>query len=407
MPDGPDAARAAKLARILPGPEPDLGTLPAALRTEARPQGFLPVCDSDLGGNERRYLEECIDSSWISSRGAFVARFEERFAAESGCAHGVACSSGTAALHLALAALGLGPGDEVILPAFTMVAVANAVDYVGAEPVLVDVDPDTWNLDPDAVEARIGPRTRAILAVHTYGHPADMDRLLELARAHDLYLVEDVAEAHGAEHRGRRLGGIGDVAAFSFYANKIVTTGEGGMVTTSNPELDARARALRDLAFSEERHFWHEHRGFNYRMTNLQAAVGLAQTERMDELVERRRAHARSYEKCLREVAGLKLPVEREGTKNVYWMYGVLVGEGFGRTRDELRIHLARRGIETRSFFVPLHLQPIYAETFTGERYPVSEALCGAGLYLPSGPLLSEDEIAYVADAIREARGAR
>lgn len=404
--NSPRAARQASdpdLREILPGPEPPLGTLPRRLLRAERVDGVIPVCDSDLSGNERAYLMECVESGWVSSRGPFVERFERAFAEAVGCEHAVACSSGTAALHLALAALGLGPGDEVILPAFTMIAVVNAVDYVGARPVLVDVDPETWNLDPAAVEARVGSCTRAVLAVHTYGHPADMEPLLALARARRLRVIEDVSEAHGAEYHGQRLGSLGHVAAFSFYANKIVTTGEGGMMTTGDTDLAAQARELRGLAFSAERHFWHKRRGFNYRMSSLQAAVGLAQTERLSELVERRRRAARLYAERLRGVPGLTLPVERPGAKNVYWMYGVVVGDDFGCTRDALRRYLAERGVETRSFFVPLHLQPVCAPAFAGERYPVSEALCARGLYLPSGPLLSEAEIDYVSDAIRSA----
>jgi perosamine synthetase len=262
----------------------------------------------------------------------------------------------------------------------------------------------TWNLDVAELKGRVGPRTRAIIAVHTYGHPADMDPILEFARAHDLLVVEDAAEAHGAEYRGRAAGSLGDIASFSFYANKVITTGEGGMVTTRRSDLDRAVRNLRDLAFSGDRHFWHEHRGFNYRMSNLQAAVGLAQTERFADLVRRRRRNARLYAERLSAIDGLTLPQESPGAKSVFWMYGLLVEEDFGPARDELRSHLAERGVETRSFFVPLHLQPICAPAFQEEHFPVSEALCGKGLYLPSGPLLSEEEIDYIAETIASAR---
>jgi perosamine synthetase len=392
------------LADLVPGPEPVLSPLPARVLEPGQASRALRVSDTDLGGNELRYVTECIQSNWISSAGPFVGRFEREFSAAVGAQHGVACSSGTAALHLALAALGLGPGDEVVLPAFTMIATPNAVTYLGARPVLVDADPETWNLDPRRLEAALSPRTRAIVVVHTYGHPADMDPILEIASARGLAVVEDAAEAHGAVYRGRPVGGLADAAAFSFYGNKIVSTGEGGMVTSNRPELARSARGLRDMAFSEERHFWHERLGFNYRMTNLQAAVGVAQTERLAELVARRRRHARMYAERLAGIPGLSLPPERADVVNVFWMYGVRVQRAFGRSRDGLRAFLAERGIETRGFFVPIHAQPIYRDAFRGQRFPVAEALGRDGFYLPSGPLLTEREIDWVAESIRAAR---
>jgi perosamine synthetase len=391
------------LADLVPGPEPEVGPLPPHLLGPDGAPRSLRVSDTDLRGNELRYVTECIESNWISSAGPFVRRFEAEFASAVGAHFGVACSSGTAALHLALGALGIGPGDEVIVPAFTMIATANAVTYLGARPVLLDAEDETWNLDPRGLEARIGPRTRAIVPVHTYGHPADMDPILALARARGVAVVEDAAEAHGAVYRGRPVGSLGDAAAFSFYGNKIVSTGEGGMLTTARPELDREARRLRDLAFSEERHFWHERLAFNYRMTNLQAAVGVAQTERLAELVERRRRHGAMYRERLAGVPGLVLAPERDDVKNVFWMYGVRVQAAFGRSRDALRAWLAGRGIETRGFFVPIHAQPIYRDAFRGQRFPVAEALAREGLYLPSGPLLTEREIDWVAESLRAA----
>jgi perosamine synthetase len=383
------------IRHLLPAPDP----VPQPYRGR-----IIPVADTRLDGNELRYLTQCVESNWISSAGPFVARFEEEFARAVGCRHGVACANGTAALHLALAALALGPGDEVILPTFTMIATVNAVSYTGATPVLVDADPETWNLNVAQVESSITPRTRAILVVHTYGHPADMDPLRELARHHGVALVEDAAEAHGACYRGHPVGSLGDAATFSFYANKIVTTGEGGMVTTNDDELAGVARRLRDHAFSPERHFWHEYRGFNYRMTNLQAAVGLAQTERLAELVEKRQANARLYHDLLAPVRGLWLPGERPGVQSVFWMYALLVGDDFGCSRDELRCRLADRGIETRTFFIPIHLQPIYFDRFRRRRYPIADTLCRQGLYLPSGPTLTESDIDFVAATIAQVR---
>jgi perosamine synthetase len=408
----------APLRHLLPEPEPLL-ELPAGAAGEGgtaagaageqgtacvpAPGRILPVADTRLDGNELRYLTECIQSSWISSAGRFVRDFEERFAAAAGCRHGVACASGTSALHLALATLGIGPGDEVILPTFTMIATANAVSYTGAVPVLVDAEPAHCNLDVEQLAAKVTPRTRAVVVVHTYGHPADMDPVLALARRHGLAVVEDAAEAHGAVYRGRPVGGLGDAAVFSFYGNKIVSTGEGGMVTTNDPELARMARRLRDHAFSEDRHFWHRYLGFNYRMSNLQAAVGLAQTERLAALVAVRRGNARRYEELLRRVPGLILPGERPDVESVFWMYALRVADDFGCSRDELRRRLARQGIETRTFFVPIHLQPIYHRRFRGQPFPVAEVLCRQGLYLPSGPSLTAREIGWVARQIAAA----
>jgi perosamine synthetase len=274
------------------------------------------------------------------------------------------------------------------------------VRYTGAEPVFVDADPQTWNLDPSAIADKISSRTRAIIAVHTYGQPADMDALGSLAADNGLILIEDAAEAHGASYRGRPVGSIGEVSAFSLYGNKILTAGEGGVLTTNNSRIAGIAAELRDHAFSRERHFWHRRPGFNYRMTNLQAAVGLAQTERLPELVARRRKNAERYRDQLASIDGIGLPPQLEG--GVTWVYGITVDSGSGVDRDELRRRLGARGVETRTFFVPLHLQPIYFRQFAHQRYPVAEDLGSRGLYLPSGPTLSDQDVAYVVDAVRD-----
>jgi perosamine synthetase len=365
---------------------------------------IIPVSEPRLDGNELRYVTECVESNWISSAGPFVRRFEERFAAAAGCAFGVSCASGTTALHLAVAALGIDAGDEVIVPTFTMVATASAVHYVGATPVFVDADEDTWNMNVGRIEAAITPRTKAIIVVHTYGHPADMDPILAIAARHRLFVIEDAAEAHGARYHGRPVGSLADVACFSFYANKIITTGEGGMVTTNNPELATTARRLRDHAFGDTRHFWHEWHGFSYRMTSLQAAIGLAQTERLDDLAERRRTTAALYQTLLQDVPGLVLPRERPGVMSVFWMYGLLVEDAVGCSRDELRTRLACNGIETRTFFVPLHLQPVYFMPYDPARFPIADALCRTGMYLPSSAGLSDQDIRCVAQAVADAR---
>ena len=399
-----------ELAEIIPGPEPELQvTMHPIPRFKSAPRPrIIPVCEPTLTGNELKYVTQCIETNWISSAGRFVDEFEAAFAAACGTRYGIACANGTIALHLALATLGLQPGDEVIIPTFTMIATANAVTYLGARPVLVDSELETWNLDIDQVEAKITPRTRAIIPVHTYGHPVDMDALNQIADRHGLWVIEDAAEAHGARCRGRPVGSLGAAAAFSFYGNKIITTGEGGMITTDHEQLARLAWNLRDHAFSTERHFWHKLLGFNYRMTNLQAAVGLAQTEQLDQFVASRRAHAALYTEKLRRLPGLVTPPEAEWATNVYWMYGILVDEReFGLTRDELRRALARRGIETRTFFIPMHCQPIYFQQYKGERYPRAELLCRRGMYLPSASSLAPSDIEYIVGAIEEARRER
>lgn len=398
------------LAAIIPGQDPELShpdldvsihRIPVSELEQ--PGKIIPVCEPTLGGNESKYVMDCLESNWISSAGKYIPTFEEKFAAECHCQYGVACANGTVALHLGLAALGIGPGDEVILPTFTMIASINAVAYTGATPVLVDSEARTWNMDVEQVAGKITPRTKVIMPVHTYGHPVDMDPLMELAGRRGLFVMEDAAEAHGAEYKGRRAGGLGHAGGFSFYANKIITTGEGGMITTNNAQLATLARNLRDHAFSSERHFWHKYMGFNYRMTNMQAAVGVAQTEQLDKFVEARRRNAALYTQLLKDIPGLVTPPEAGYAKNVFWMYSLLVEDEFGLTRDQLRGFLAKRGIETRTFFIPMHLQPIYYNQFKGQSYPVSEMLCQRGFYLPSASSLTENQIRYIAGVVREA----
>ncbi len=394
------------LAAIIPAADPEVKVYYRPIPDFEHPQrrSIIPVCEPTLAGNELKYVTQAVESNWISSAGSFIRDFEHQFAEACGAQYGIACANGTVAMHLALATLGLEPGDEVIIPTFTMIATANAVTYCGATPVLVDMEPDYWQMDVEQVAAKITPRTKAIVPVHIYGHPTDMDPLLELARAHGLHVIEDAAESHGAEYRGRRTGSLGDAAGFSFYGNKIITTGEGGMVTTNNRELAKLAWNLRDHAFSHERHFWHKFVGFNYRMTNLQAAVGLAQTEQLANFVALRRRNAAEYSRRLQEIPGITTPPEAPWAKNVYWMYGILVDEQeYGLSRDQLRKVLADHGIETRTFFIPMHCQPVYWDMFRGQRYPVAERLCRDGFYLPSATSLSVQEIEFVAEVIRAA----
>ena len=358
----------------------------------------LPVAEPLLGERELAYVSECIASGWISSAGAFVPRFEQVFAEFCGVRNAVAVSNGTAALHLALLVLGIGPGDEVIVPTLTFIASANAVAYTGATPVFVDSNAETWTLDPAAVEAAITRRTRAVVPVHLYGQPADLDPILTLAERHGLAVVEDAAEAHGAEYKGRQVGSLGDVGAFSFYGNKIFTTGEGGMVVTNRDELAERLRVLRAHGMSETRRYWHPVLGFNYRLTNLQAAIGLAQMERADEILSAKRELAVRYAGALGDVPGIVLPPGVLWATNVHWLYSILVDGEFGMSRDELQEALDAEGIETRPFFTPLHQQPLYAKG--QRRFPVAESLAERGLSLPSAVGLRPEEVERVAESI-------
>jgi perosamine synthetase len=359
----------------------------------------IPVYEPLLGEKELEYVTDCVCSGWVSSLGSYVVRFEESFARFCGVRYGTAVANGTVALHLALRTLDIGPGDEVIVPTLTFVATASAVAHAGARPVFVDAEPDTWNLDPAQVEAAITPRTRAIIPVHLYGHPVDMEPILALAEKHKLWVIEDAAESHGAEYKGRRVGGLGHLGCFSFYGNKIITTGEGGMVVTDDQELAQRATFLKDHAMSSVKRYWHPEIGFNYRLTNLQAALGVAQMERIDEVIRIKRQHAAYYNALLANVPGLTLPPEAPWALSVYWMYSVLVEEAYGVGRDELMARLQERGIDSRPFFYPIHTMPPYA---AGERFPVAEELSRKGINLPSAATLTEDQIAFIAETLRE-----
>jgi perosamine synthetase len=394
------------LAEIIPGPEPELKVAvhPIPRFESHRRPGIIPVCQPTLSGNELKYVTDAVETNWISSAGGYIPRFEELFAEKVGARYGVACANGTVALHLALATVGLQPGDEAIIPTFTMIATANAATYLGVKSVLIDSELYTWNMDLNQVEDAITPRTKAIILVHTYGHPVDMDVLNEIAARRGIFVLEDAAEAHGAVYKGRPVGSLGDAASFSFYGNKIITTGEGGMVTTNREDVARLAWNLRDHAFSTERHFWHKFVGYNYRMTNLQAAIGLAQTEQLDRFVDARRANAAYYTELLSQIPGIVTPPEAPWAKNVFWMYGILLNKEFGLSRDQLRTALAARGIETRTFFIPMHCQPVYFDQYRGKRFPVAEDLCRRGLYLPSASNLTREDILMVVEAIKECR---
>jgi perosamine synthetase len=356
---------------------------------------MIPVYRPSIGDREKRYVAEAMDSGWVSSRGAFLDRFEKEFAGYLGLAHGVSAANGTVALHLAFEALGIGPGDEVIVPTLTYVASVNAITYTGARPVFVDSDPSCWNLDPSVIERAITPRTKAIEVVHLYGHPADMDPILEIAARRHLHVVEDAAESHGATYKGRRVGAIGTVGSFSFFGNKIITTGEGGMLVTSDDDLAARARHLRGQGVSPTRTYWHDIVGFNYRMTNIAAAIGCAQLERIKETLTAKRTVADWYRRDLEGVEGLTLQSEASWASCVYWMNCVLVAP---ELRDPLIAHLAGDGIETRPFFYPAHMLPMYR---TSERFPVAERLGASGINLPSYAMLEEAQVADICASVR------
>jgi len=358
-----------------------------------------------LDGNERKYLLDCVDSGWISSEGPYVKRFEQAYGARLGRKHAISVSSGTAALDAAVLALELKPGDEVILPAFTIICCASAITRAGATPVLVDCDPVTWNMDLDQVRARITPRTRAIMAVHIYGLPVDMDPLLTLARQHGLRVIEDAAEAIGLKYKDRECGGLGDVSCTSFYANKHITTGEGGMVLTSDDGLAERVARYRNLCFIPPRRFVHEELGWNYRMCNLQAALGLAQFEKLDRSIARKRWLGGLYQELLKDVAGIRLPLDRTAyAENVYWVFGVVLGDEVPFDAAEAAARMLAKGVQTRPFFWCLHEQPVFAKMslFAGERYPVSERIARRGFYLPSGLSTTEEEVRASAAALKE-----
>ncbi len=359
---------------------------------------FLPVSEPLLTGNELAYLTDCIQSGWISSLGKYISDFENRFAAFCGTRHGVAVSNGTTALHLALVALGIGPGDEVIVPTLTFIATANAVRYTGAAPIFADSETDTWGIDPAEIERLITPRTRAIIPVHLYGHPAKMEAILRIAHEHGLHVVEDAAEAHGALCNGKRVGSMGIVNAFSFYGNKIITTGEGGVLTTDDDALDEKLRFLRDHAMSPEKRYWHTEVGFNYRMTNLQAAVGVAQMERIEEFIERKRHIAAAYNQGLENVPFVRTPPEEAWATSVYWMYSILLEKDFPMPRDEVLRRLREKGIDSRPFFYPIHIQPPYQAKLA---LPVAEDLSKRGINLPSAVTLTDDDIQRIVREIR------
>lgn len=361
---------------------------------------LIPVAEPALVGNEKAYVLDCLDSTWISSSGKYIQKFETAFAEFCGVKHAMTCCNGTVALHLALLALDVGPDDEVIVPTLTYVATANAVVYCGARPVFIDSEPETWNLDPSLLENLITPRTKGIIVVHLYGHPVDMDPVLTIARARGLFVIEDAAEAHGAEYKGQRVGSLGDIATFSFYGNKILTTGEGGMVVTNDDELAARVRQLKGQGMDPNRRYWFPMVGYNYRMTNVAAAIGLGQLENAQWHIKRRREISAHYAWHLAKVPGVSLQPEKSWASNAYWMTSVVLDDQAPVSRDHVMARLAEAGIETRPFFYPLHTMPMYQSQAQGQAFPVAERIAARGLNLPSSASLSEDDIDFVCEQL-------
>lgn len=361
---------------------------------------MIPIAEPLLGEEELNNVIEAIKSGWISSKGKFVLEFEEKFALYCGMKYGVATCNGTAALHLALTALGIGPGDEVVVPTLTFIATANAVRYTGAKPVFVDSHPDYWCIDPGRIKEIITPKTKAIVPVHLYGHPAEMEQIMNVAKEYGLYVIEDAAEAHGAEYKGGKVGSFGDVSCFSFYGNKIITTGEGGMCLTNDRKLAERIRILRDHGMNPKKRYWHDSIGFNYRMTNVQAAIGVAQLGRIDEFVEKKRRIAQWYSHELKDLeqGGLiKLHPEMPWAKCTYWLYSILIRDGVPMQRDAIISKLESKGIQTRPFFYPLHMMPPYRGSL---EFPVAETVSSMGISLPSSVNLTYEQIQYIVSTL-------
>lgn len=386
----------------------------SAPRTQAtKPGAMIPVNEPLLAGRELDYVSECVTTGWISSAGRFIDQFEKGWATYCGRKYGVAVCNGTVSLQAAVATLDLQPLDEVIMPTFTIISCAQAVVSCGGKPILVDCEPRTWTVDVTQVEAKITPRTRALMPVHIYGHPVDMDPLMKLAKKHGLVVIEDAAEVHGAEYLSqragpdanwRRCGSFGEMSSFSFYANKLITTGEGGMIVTDDPALAKRLASLRNLCFQPQQRFYHEELGFNFRMTNLQAALGVAQMERMEEIIAQKQWMGRAYTEALQDIEQLELQVTEPWARSVYWMYGVVLKEDARMDAVEFARRLRQRGVDTRPFFLGMHEQPVFHQRgwYRDERYPVAERIARRGLYLPSGLALTSSQLEQTAETVKQ-----
>jgi perosamine synthetase len=350
---------------------------------------MIPIMEPWLDHQEIDRVMDCLQTGWISSQGPYIPEFEKSFSEFCQTRYGVATSNGTTALHLALLTLGIGEGDEVIIPALSFIASANVVVYTGARPVFADVDEKTWTINPALIEPLITPRTKAIIPVHLYGHPADMAPIMELARKYHLWVIEDAAEAHGAEYHGRKVGSLGDLGCFSFYGNKIISTGEGGMLVANKEEWVEKARILRDHGMSKERKYWHPVVGYNFRMTNIQAAIGLGQMTKIEQLIEHKREIAACYNQAFKEVRGVILPTEEPWARSVFWLYSILLKPELNKKRDELIAYLSRAKVESRPVFYPIPAMPPYQGQGP---YPVTERLSTYGVSLPSGFKLTRSQ---------------
>ena len=366
---------------------------------------FIPVNIPLVNGNEKKYLNECIDTGWISSEGPFVNQFEDQFASRVQRNFAVAVSNGTAALDVAVEALRIGSGDEVIIPAFTIISCIGQVIRSGATPVLVDCDPLTWNMDINKVEEKITENTKAIMVVHIFGLPVDIEPLLEIAKNNNIKIIEDAAQMLGQTYNEKPCGSFGDISTFSFYPNKLITTGEGGMLVTNDEQLADDCRSLRNLCFQPKKRFVHERLGWNYRMTNLQAALGLAQLERLDEFVQRKRSMGKNYTQGLRMLNEVQLPLEKtDYAENIYWVFGLVLDDSIGFGAEEAMKMLGEKGIGCRPFFCPMNQQPVLREMgfFLNESYPVAERLYKQGFYVPSGMALTSEHINHVTKKLIE-----
>lgn len=372
---------------------------------------MIPVNEPLLAREDFERLEEAFTSGWISSAGRYVDEFEQKWADYCGVAHGIAVSNGTTALQVAVEAVGIGPGDEVIMPSYTIISCASAVVRAGGKPVLVDCDPLTWCMKVDEIEARVTPQTKAIMVVHIFGHPVDMDPVMSIAERHGLIVIEDAAEVHGAKYlsgratsepRWQTCGGIGHIATFSFFANKLITTGEGGMVITNSDEFARKSRDLRNLCFRSDRRFLHTEHGYQFRLTNMQAAIGVGQIGRIESIVDRKRWIAEEYTKRLQQFDELQLPIEHPWARNVYWVYAMVLDDRIPFEAVEFARRLRDLGVETRPFFLGMHEQPVFHDMglFSGEQYPVTERIARRGLYVPSGMAITEGQIEEVSRAV-------
>lgn len=358
---------------------------------------LIPVAEPVLTGRELKYVKECFDTNWISSLGGFILEFEKQFSSYCGTDYGITTSNGTTALHLALHTLGIGRDDEVLVPNLTFIAPANAVAYCGAKPILVDIEPDTWNIDPNKIESKITSKTKAIIPVHLFGHPCDMDSILKIARKYNLLVIEDCAEAHGSLYKNRKVGSFGTISCFSFYGNKIITTGEGGICLTNDPVLAKKLNFLKDHCMDSNKRYWHPEVGFNYRITNIQAAIGLGQLEQIDYFLQRKRENAKLYSSLLQNCTKIVLPVEKDYARHSYWMYSILLDESLevGRIMEKMR----ELGVDSRPFFHPISTLPPFR---SHNKFEVSERIARQGLTLPSGTNLSAEQIGYICRILKE-----